>query len=394
MVRLKKLTALIFCLTALMALPGHASDADNGAAYQARLDALNKQVAKIQRSMQKRQTERGETSKALKASELEVARVAKALGRISRQSRDGKARLTALAGREQDLQAQLDTHQTQLVRQLRAAYQTSRTPRVKVMLSQEDPALVSRILAYYNAFNAARQRSIATATGLLDELSVVRSEQETVNARLQASLQELERSHADMQRVRAERKTALLAIEKSLENDAKRLKKLHLDQRELENLLEQLNAALAEIPPPPLERKPFKSMRGKLPWPTRGTLKARYNTRKGAADLRWKGMFIGAKTGTRVRAIYHGQVAFADWMNGFGLILIVDHGDGYMSIYANAESLHKSQGEWVRPGDVIATAGDSGGQKSSGVYFEMRRDGQPINPHRWVKKSIKSVSIQ
>ena len=154
-------------------------------------------------------------------------------------------------------------------------------------------------------------------------------------------------------RVSVSGRDEVAALGKSFNQMASQLQAADEKQRELESLLRQLKEILADIPPPPLERKPFKSMRGKLPWPAVGRLVAKYNSLKGTANLRWKGMFIGAKLGNNVRAIYHGRVAFADWMNGFGLILLIDHGDGYMSIYANCQELHKSQGEWVQPGDII-----------------------------------------
>ncbi|MEM7294989.1 MAG: peptidoglycan DD-metalloendopeptidase family protein, partial [Pseudomonadota bacterium] len=309
-------------------------------------------------------------------------------------SETAQRELVALDEQALEVAERMEQHRSTLYQQINVAYKSSRTPRVQMLLNQQDPAQLSRMLTYYDRFNKARQRHIKIAIELLDELDTVRRDQRTTAERLEQSLTKLESEQQALINRRKQRKATLVGIEKKLGNDQQRLAKLQVDQRELEELMQQLSEILAEIPPPPLERKPFKSMRGKLPWPAVGTLRAKYNSLKGTANLRWKGMFIGAKLGNNVRAIYHGRVAFANWMNGFGLILIIDHGDGYMSIYANCQELHKTQGEWVVPGDLIATVGDSGGQKTSGVYFEMRSQGEPINPHRWVKKSIKFVAVQ
>lgn len=380
-------------LTCLLATPGFAR-ADEEAEYQAKLKEIQKQVDAIQKSIANQQAKRGKEVSALKKSELKIAAVAREIRAIGRESQRARDELSKLDLRSSELSDKLETHRQSLDLLLKTAYQTGRTPRVQLLLSQRDPALLSRMLTYYNYFNLARQREIQRALVLLDELSEVRATQERETQKLQQAHDALRQQQQSMEQARQERKVSLAQIEKALSSKSGKLSQLQQDQRDLEALLDQLNKVFADIPAHPLEQKPFKKLKGKLPWPTKGTLKARYNAPKGTANLRWKGMFIGAKRGGNVQSIYYGQVAFADWMNGFGLVLIVDHGDGYMSIYANNEELHKTQGEWVVPGEVVATVGDSGGQSRSGLYFEIRRNGRPINPHKWVKKSIKSVSIQ
>ncbi len=379
---------------ALIAVPVAPSNAAGQAEYESRLAQIQKQVSAIQKSIEIRQTQRGVEIGALKKSEVEIASIAQQMRATGELSRRAQGELDVLGSRASSLTQEADKHRQSLNRQLKTAYQTGRTPRIQLLLSQRDPALISRMYNYYNYFNRARQKEITRALALLNELAEVRQNQLQVTRRLRKSHDALKAQHTAMQGARANRHTMIAKLEASLSSDDSKLSSLLQNQRDMEQLLEQLNRLFAEIPPSPLERVPFRSMKKKLPWPTPGTLKARYNSLKGTANLRWKGMFIGAKMGNNVRAIYHGQVVFADWMNGFGLILIVDHGEGYMSIYANSRELRKSQGEWVTPGEIIATVGDSGGLSKSGVYFEIRRNGEPINPQNWVKKSIKSVSIQ
>ncbi|NNG14001.1 MAG: peptidoglycan DD-metalloendopeptidase family protein, partial [Gammaproteobacteria bacterium] len=154
----------------------------------------------------------------------------------------------------------------------------------------------------------------------------------------------------------------------------------------LETLMEGLRDALADVPANAGQRKAFKSQRGRLRLPVRGKITANYGSRRKAGGFRWQGVMIRAKQGADVKAVSHGRVAFADWLRGFGLMVIVDHGDGYMSLYGHNESLYVETGDWVEAGDVVSAVGSSGGQKRAGLYFEIRANGKPTNPLRWCKR--------
>ena len=150
-----------------------------------------------------------------------------------------------------------------------------------------------------------------------------------------------------------------------------------------------LGELLADIPQSPSDARPFKQQKGKLPWPTSGPFLATFGEPRKQGGLTWNGVLISAKHGTPVRAISHGRVAFADWLQGFGFITIIDHGEGYMSLYGHNETLVKQAGDWVDAGEVIATSGDSGGQPMPGVYFEIRSRGKPVNPSRWCSRGVR-----
>jgi len=149
-------------------------------------------------------------------------------------------------------------------------------------------------------------------------------------------------------------------------------------------LLEQLRKALSDIPPDIGDLQPFGKLLGKLSLPARGRISHHFGSRRSTGKLRWQGITIDASEGNEVRAIYHGRVAFADWLRNFGMLIIIDHGDGYMSLYAHNQALYRDVGEWVDQGDVIATIGNSGGQDQSGLYFEIRHNGTPADPSRWI----------
>ena len=150
-----------------------------------------------------------------------------------------------------------------------------------------------------------------------------------------------------------------------------------------------LGELLADIPLGPSDSRPFKQQKGKLPWPASGAFLASYGEPRKQGGLKWNGVLISSKHGTPVRAISHGRIAFADWLQGFGFITIIDHGEGYMSLYGHNETLVKQAGDWVNAGEVIATSGDSGGQPMPGVYFEIRSRGKPVNPGNWCSRKAK-----
>jgi len=149
-----------------------------------------------------------------------------------------------------------------------------------------------------------------------------------------------------------------------------------------------LGQLLADIPANPNEKQDFDKLKGHLPWPVKGRILARYGTSKDQGHLKWRGVLIATKYGTPVKAISHGRVAFSDWLQGFGFITIIDHGDGYMSLYGHNETLLKQAGDWVNAGDVIATSGDSGGQPRPALYFEIRSHGKPVNPSNWCTSKV------
>jgi len=194
------------------------------------------------------------------------------------------------------------------------------------------------------------------------------------------------------QKQRQQRKKLLAELSDKIKNQENTLSSLENSRSRIENLLKSLGELLADIPTSPSEKEPFVSRKGKLPWPVQGPFIGKFGQPKNYGDLKWNGVLIKAELGTPVRVVSHGRVAFSDWLQGFGFITIIDHGDGYMSLYGHNESLFKQTGDWVQAGEVIATAGDSGGQPRSGVYFEIRSRGKPVNPSRWCSNSARHTS--
>lgn len=317
--------------------------------------------------------------------EEKIGKVTQALHTIERDLQNGRKRLASLQEREKTLSNTLDRQREALARQVRASYAIGRQEQLKILLNQGDPATVRRALVYYDYLNRARTSRIRDALQQLQELQQVRSsiaaqQQELAGLRDHqlAQKQALERS-------RSEREKVLATIESSLQDQDRKLQGMLRNEQELQQVLKALQQALSDIPMEFQDGKAFAKRKGELPWPASGRLANRFGDSRAGGKLNWRGVLIAAARGEDVRAVSRGRVAFANWLRGYGLLMIVDHGNGFMSLYGHNQSLYKDVGEWVQSGEVIATVGDSGGQDDAGLYFEIRHDGEPVNPVTWCR---------
>jgi len=239
------------------------------------------------------------------------------------------------------------------------------------------------MLAYFGYFSRARLAQIDDIRGTLLELENLQQSIEE-KTRTLMTLQARQTAESEqLQKKKHARKDILARLTEELKNQGGELKRLKSDEHQLQELVYSLQELLSDIPADVSSDKPFKQLKGKLRWPTRGRLNQRFGAQRGNTGLTWQGVMIAAPEGGSVRAVSQGRVAFADWMRGFGLLLIIDHGDGYMSLYGHNQALYKEVGEWVDSGEVVATLGTSGGQSESALYFELRHKGRPINPLGW-----------
>ena len=366
---------------ALVAAVGAQPDADR----QAQLDALRERIETLRLQMRTTSGERSALTRELQAAEQQIGRLARRLrvldGRLERQRNE----LAALRGERSQQNEALARQRAELSRQVRAAYAMGRQERLRILLNQQDPATVSRMMAYYDYLNRARaekMQGIRAHLARLDETEqAIRREEDALAALLDEQRGEL----AALKDSQAQRQSVVAALTRDLRDQGRQLDRLQKDEQDLKALIEGLEAALADIPAEPLERQRFAGLRGRLPWPAVGRITHRYGTPK-FGSLRWDGVMISAPEGNEVRAVHHGRVAFADWLRGFGLLLIVDHGDGFMTLYGHNQSLFKEVGDWVDTDEPIALVGSSGGREQAGVYFGIRHEGRPVNPAKWCRR--------
>jgi septal ring factor EnvC (AmiA/AmiB activator) len=252
------------------------------------------------------------------------------------------------------------------------------------LLSQEEPGTVSRVLAYYEYLSKARARRIASIRERMAELYSMQQEIGRQQEQL-GVLREQRRSDREQFMVLRLRREALIEeLGRSLTGQGEQLRTLKRDAERLQQVVEQLDKVAEQAEAE--KSKPIKARRGSLAWPVKGRLISRFGSRRAASGLTWDGVVIGAPEGAPVKAVYHGRVAFADWLRGFGLLLILDHGDGYMSLYGFNQTLLKETGEWVDEGEAIALVGDSGGRNHAGLYFAIRHRARPYNPRKWCQR--------
>ena len=350
------------------------------------LQQLRENISRLTESIATRQAERDRLSVDLRTSELRLATLRGELARVEAEMANAGDALAGLENERASQQQQLEAERVTLSRQARASFMLLRVDYLHALLSQRSPAALARSRTYHAYVTRARAAQIDSLRTRLD--AMLRLEAETTARR--TNLAELHASRetalAALEQGRAQRQAALDQVAADLGERSKRLERLQRDASALAELLAGLEREMADLKAEGAETVPFGEQRGKLPWPATGRIDNAYGTPRGDTALTWQGVLIRADRGAPVRAISRGRVAFADWLRGFGLMVIVDHGDGFMSLYGHNDTLARETGDWVNVGDVLGTVGDSGGLDSTGLYFEIRHAGSPQNPVRWLAK--------
>jgi murein hydrolase activator len=351
------------------------------------LRELRSRIERLQAELDEKTAERQEARDALRASERAISDANRTLAALTVQSKELKAESAQLAARRTALERTLAERQGAIERVLVARQGLVAPDVVRAALSGDDPAEVSRRLYYVGYISRAAAALLAAHRAELDALAGLIREAEVKRERLRKVEQSARADRERIGRERAARRRVLARLADELKKSRRQIGVLRADQTRLARLVEGLGRVLARVeavPEKTLQTQSFSALRGKLRLPLAGELTGRYGAPRGASGIEAKGVFIRAPQGEPVRAVARGQVVYADWMRGFGNLIIVDHGENYLSIYANAESLLKQVGEVVAPGEPLATAGASGGNQETGLYFELRHLGRAFDPLRWV----------
>lgn len=360
--------------------------------YQDKLTKLQKSIAKIHQHLKGSKKQRSHVITELKTLEVEISKTSQKLKTLERDVQNSRQQKKKLKQELTQLNRQLTEQRTVLSEQIRSAYSMGHQQNLKMLLNQQDPTQAGRTQMYFNYLNRARQQQISDFLNMQETKKQTETALKQTLTTLKQLLKTQKEKKRQRQKQRFQRKQLLAELSKKIKNQENTLSSLQSSRSRIENLLKSLGELLADIPTSPSENQPFLSLKGKLPWPVKGRFMGKFGQSKNTGDLKWNGVLIKAEQGTPVRVISHGRVAFSDWLQGFGFIIIIDHGDGYMSLYGQSESLFKQTGDWVQAGEVIATAGDSGGQPASGVYFEIRSRGKPVNPSKWCSTKARHVS--
>ncbi len=351
---------------------------------QQQLQQLRSQMQEIQSDLSDKQKRRQAMQQELKSAEKKIGRQSRELKRLDQKLATQKQRIR-VAKMQQGLNRNSLVSQRHIMgQQIRAAYAIGRQDRLKLLLNQQDPAVAGRLMIYHDYFNRSRVRQLDLIQDTLSKLQHAEKEMTAEEEKMRTLQARKQQEKSGLERSRSGRKKLIVQLNRKISSGGARLKELQEDEKRLQNLLAKIQTQSSQRSRFQSSKKPFQSHKGKMSWPTKGKFKARFGAKK-RGGLKWDGVLISAPEGVDVKAVHHGKVVFADWLRGFGLMLILDHGDGYMTLYGHNQSLTRQAGELVGANEVVAVLGDSGGQTEPGVYFAMRHKGKPINPAKWFK---------
>lgn len=367
----------VAALALLLMAPTGSADEDP----EARLQELRQRIERVQSRIEADAGRRDKEIARLRDAEKSSAAAAADLKKTRRALAESRERQARLRGEVEEGRARLEEGRQALAEHVRSAYAIGNTERLRLILNQQDPARLGRILVYYRYLSRMKAERIALVLAELDRLRTAEGELQANTARLERlatrQAEEIDRLEA----ARRERAGVVASLDAGIRDRRAEAGRLEAEAQTLQDLIAELQRALEDIPG--TDREPLRSHKGRLSWPISGELISDYGQPRADGSLRWNGVLVGASQGRDVRAIYYGRVAYADWLPGMGLLIVIEHGDGYMSLYGHNEALYRQVGDWVEPGEVIAGAGDSGGRARSALYFEIRRGGKPENPHQW-----------
>ncbi|HEX9772479.1 MAG TPA: peptidoglycan DD-metalloendopeptidase family protein [Steroidobacteraceae bacterium] len=362
-----------------------AADKQTPAQKEAELKRVQTRIDKVRKAVNADIEKRDRLGAQLRDAELGVQAARKQLETVREQRIQSESQLQEFEREQARREQELAAERAALAGELRTAYVNGREEQLKLLLNQEDPASFGRTLAYYGYFGRARAGRIDGIREKLEHLALVREKIAAETERLR-QLEVRQQEEVDALRAAQKQRTrAVAAIDTQIKTGGGELTRLQSQARSLERLIAELRKALENVPV--AKQAPFENLRGKLPWPVQsGKVLAKFGQPRAGGSLRWQGMLVGTDRGARVRAPFAGRVVYADWLPGMGLMIVIDHGKGYMSLYGHNEELFRRVGEPVTAGDVIASVGDSGGHNQPALYFEVRRGREPVNPEIWLQR--------
>ncbi|WP_218276128.1 murein hydrolase activator EnvC [Pseudomonas sp. SDI] len=412
--------------------------ADERAQTQQQLDATRQDIAELKKLLGQLQQEKSGAQKELRTTETDIGKLEKQVEALRQELKKSEGELERLDHEKKKLQSARVEQQRLIAIQARSAYQNNgREEYLKLLLNQQNPEKFARTLTYYDYLSQARLAQLRQFNDTLRQLANVEQDIANQQSELLAQQNDLDTQRQALEKIRAERQEVLAKLSSDLKARDQKLAAREQDQADLTRVLKTIeetlarqareaeearqkallaaqeaekqrqrealaarNSASEEDAPKKPKALPgalvssdgatyggaFSAARGKLPWPVNGRLLARFGeTRGDDARAKWDGVMISASAGSQVHAVHGGRVVFADWLRGAGLLVILDHGNGYLSLYGHNQTLLKSAGDIVKPGEAISTVGNSGGQDTSALYFAIRQQGRPSDPSQWCR---------
>ena len=381
---MKALMPVLFAV--LLALPSFAQETGGELAKikERELEQVRDKISDLKKSLDRSASDRDRLTAELQEAEVEISEKRIRLKELQRE-RDFSARRKAeLDAQLVRREAELDEESRELATQVRAAYMSGSQEKIKLLLNQRDPATIGRLMAYYGYLSEYRSENIEVVTAAIRDLAQLHSQVAAEEARIAELAKARYDELSKLGLAQDKRKILLASLKEKISGQGREVERLAAQEKDLTRLIAELTSILSDYPIS--SEAPFTTHKGRLTWPVAGKLTHDFGQPRVAGQLKWNGVVLAAPRGKEVRSVYHGRVEFADWLAGMGLLVIVNHGEGYMTLYGYNETTLKTTGDWVAPGEVIATVGDSGGQAQPGLYFEIRKGTQPVNPRQWITR--------
>jgi len=368
------------CTAALLYSQGAFADEK---ADREKLQKVKQAIAELKSELEATKSNRDKLLQTLEQAEKSVGELSKKATKLKSELNERKQTLNELRDERSQLNARKRSQQAQVGQHINAAYRLGQQSSLRLLLNQQDPTVVSRNIKYYDYMIRARSDRIGEFTQTIERINLIEPEIAFQTEKLAQNHRQLDAQYQQLTQAQKKRKATLSQLNSSIASGDHQLKTMVQDRSRLEELLNQVTAWLDDIKVP--ESGQFSSFKGKLPWPTKGSVIKHFGASRVTNKVAWQGMLIRSAEGSPVSAVHYGRIVFSDYLRGHGLLIIIDHGNGYMSLYAHNQALYKELGEWVNVGETIASVGNSGGQQQSALYFELRYKGQPTNPKNWFK---------
>jgi septal ring factor EnvC (AmiA/AmiB activator) len=346
------------------------------------LRRLQQAIERIKRELGTASKQRDSVADQIQALETSISQVQTSLRTLDLRIEESQQQLGILQDQAGSLDSQRRAQLVHIERYLQSAHRAGKASTLKLLLSQNDPALGGRMLRYYQYLGQARLAQLEDFRQTLSSMTEVSTDISATTQELRAQQEKLLAEQASLTQRQRDRQNLLDELDLGLQANNRELASLEQQRAQIETLLEELRNTIAELDAGGADT-PFAQRRGQLPWPVDGSVLHGYGSKHELGDLTREGITLSAAPGTRVQAVHHGRVVFADWLGNSGQLLIIDHGDGFMTLYAHNQELLKTEGDWVAAGTTIATVGNTGGQRESALYFEIRRNGKAENPVNW-----------
>lgn len=382
---------LVMLLVAGLVSGSFAIAADK-ATSEKQLKSVLQKIDKLKQAIDVKEDSKSRYIKQLKTIEGDIGRLGRKIRALGKEIASKKSELKSLRATRLEHQRQLSRENEYLAEQVYAAFTLGRQEKVKLLFSQQDPETLQRNLVYYQYFSNARVDLINAVQGNIDKIIETENLIQQARLDLEKNQQTLNEQKKQLDQDLGKRKTIISSLDKQLKKQGGNLSRLEDEAKQLQNLIKSIEKLFVDAPESSISRTSFAKLKGKLAWPLKGKLRRLFGRTKPQSNLRWQGVRIEAASGSHVMAVSHGRVAFADWLRGLGNLIIIDHGNSYLSLYGHNESLFKTAGDWVEAGEVISSVGSSGGEQKAGLYFEIRKKGKPQNPTRWCKSGNRFTS--